>query len=996
MATISGQVFVDLNANGLLSTAAGETALPGVQVFLDLNADGLLDQNGFAIEPDDFAENEVLNRVSQSIFPSATGVNNQPARRVTANHHPSATTGVKVFGVEGVAAWTNSSRLRMDFTVPAGSVAIDVLGAAPSIAVVGRLDLFNRDGDLLASVATSPLASGFSKTLSLQRPQRDIAYAVAYVPENNAGSASFDNLRVDDSGSEPWTVSKTSGGYVFENVAPGTYRVMQVVPTAYEQVFPVGGAHVVPVGQSASSINFGNQTSEISGFVFRDFGTVGKYEPAGPDVPIHGATVFIDRNANGVLDGKSLSIEPDHFVEDEVLEHVSRDITLSVAGGSGRRVTASSDPLVVPTGRVFANDEFSYWNSEQKLRADFASPASQVQIDFIGGSETGSERGILEAYSADGRLLAIQVSDFMELGQRQTITLSRAIPEIAYAVAYTLDPEGGFGRLDSLRATGVAEPTATTDASGEYAFTPLEAGDYQVGLVVSASDGITLPSNDFYAVSVVVGDIIDGRHFGIVTLNQAPTANADSAVTLEDMPVSVDVLANDEDVDGSLNPNSVTIVVPPAHGVAAVEPDGLISYQPSADFFGTDSIQYTVEDNNGVSSIPATVTIEVQTVNDPPVARDDVVSVPRDGPTVIEVLGNDVDVDGSLAGETLVITQPPAHGTAEAAANGTITYTPEAGYVGTDTLRYTISDESGLVSNEALVTINVAGTAVPPVAHADEATTPEGTAVTIHVVWNDTDADGVVDTESVALTMSPDHGAASVDPVSGDILYVPQLGYVGTDTLFYTVRDNDDLLSNPGSVTITIEERMAPWQNPRNPLDTDADGSIVPLDALLVINELNSEQYSDPASGELQTRPVPPNPAPVYLDVNGDNFVSPSDALQVINFLNSVALSGAVNAEGEDSPSDALNASVFRGDDVLGDAEEQEQMVSESESSRSATVSDAVEHAQPVEVDMVISPAEMRDGASHSAGASSTNPVELDDDLLQLLAKAHMVRRMVR
>jgi hypothetical protein len=74
------------------------------------------------------------------------------------------------------------------------------------------------------------------------------------------------------------------------------------------------------------------------------------------------------------------------------------------------------------------------------------------------------------------------------------------------------------------------------------------------------------------------------------------------------------------------------------------------------------------------------------------------------------------------------------------------------------------------------------------------------------------------------------------------------------------------------------------WRNPNNPLDFDDNGGVFPLDALLIINELNQPVYRDPITGAL---PEPPAPIPAYFDVDGDGFVVPTDAILVINFLNS-------------------------------------------------------------------------------------------------------------
>jgi hypothetical protein len=74
-----------------------------------------------------------------------------------------------------------------------------------------------------------------------------------------------------------------------------------------------------------------------------------------------------------------------------------------------------------------------------------------------------------------------------------------------------------------------------------------------------------------------------------------------------------------------------------------------------------------------------------------------------------------------------------------------------------------------------------------------------------------------------------------------------------------------------------------PWQNPSNPSDVNASGSISPIDAVLVINELSEFEFADPDTGQL---PIPrTGTGEPFLDVNGDGFVSPIDAVRVINDL---------------------------------------------------------------------------------------------------------------
>jgi hypothetical protein len=78
----------------------------------------------------------------------------------------------------------------------------------------------------------------------------------------------------------------------------------------------------------------------------------------------------------------------------------------------------------------------------------------------------------------------------------------------------------------------------------------------------------------------------------------------------------------------------------------------------------------------------------------------------------------------------------------------------------------------------------------------------------------------------------------------------------------------------------------ATWQNGVEPTDVTADGRIVPLDALTILNELNSSQYADPV-GLLPL--LAPDAPPPFFDVNGDGYCTPIDALLVINRLNAAA-----------------------------------------------------------------------------------------------------------
>lgn len=185
--------------------------------------------------------------------------------------------------------------------------------------------------------------------------------------------------------------------------------------------------------------------------------------------------------------------------------------------------------------------------------------------------------------------------------------------------------------------------------------------------------------------------------------NRNPVAVADVATTAEDTAATVAVLANDSDPDGDTL--SVDEVTSPAHGTAVINADGTVRYTPAANFHGTDTFAYTIEDDEG-GEASALVTVTVTPVNDPPVLGDDVATTPKDTGVVVNVLANDSDADGDTLAVTTVST--PAHGTAvvNATANA-VTYVPAAGFEGVDTFTYTVQDGHG-GTNVALVTVTVA------------------------------------------------------------------------------------------------------------------------------------------------------------------------------------------------------------------------------------------------------------------------------------------------
>ena len=346
--------------------------------------------------------------------------------------------------------------------------------------------------------------------------------------------------------------------------------------------------------------------------------------------------------------------------------------------------------------------------------------------------------------------------------------------------------------------------------------------------------------------------IIEEQTFQVLGDNILPVATNDTATTNEDTLVTIDVLANDTDDDGTLDLASVTVVDQPDNGNFTIDStNGSITYTPNLDFFGNDSFTYTVNDDEGATSNVATVTLTVDPVNDAPVVTDDSIGTAENTAVIIPVLNNDTDVDSVLDSAIIAIVNGPSNGTIDL-INGSITYTPDQGFSGSDSFTYTVQDLEGAISlNAATATINVDSVNDAPVATDDTATTNEDTPVTIDVLGNDTDVDSALDPASVTVVDEPDNGSFNIE-TDGSITYTPDLDFSGEDSFTYTVADVEGLASNSATVAITVDPvNDAPVAI--DDTDTTNEDTSVTIDVLG--NDTDVDSALDPASVTVDNGP---------------------------------------------------------------------------------------------------------------------------------------------
>ena len=193
--------------------------------------------------------------------------------------------------------------------------------------------------------------------------------------------------------------------------------------------------------------------------------------------------------------------------------------------------------------------------------------------------------------------------------------------------------------------------------------------------------------------------------------------------------------------------------------------------------------------------------------NQSPVANPDFAATTEPASVTIDVLANDTDPD--TAALTVAAVTQGANGTV---VNNTtdVSYTPNAGYFGDDTFTYDVTD--GTSTATGTVTVSVTRSNIAPTALDDAATTPQGIAITIDVLANDSDGDTPPDSLTIASVTQGASG--SVANNGSDVTYTPNPGFTGSDSFTYDINDGfGGSASASVSVTVTAAGNTPPTAN---------------------------------------------------------------------------------------------------------------------------------------------------------------------------------------
>ncbi len=401
------------------------------------------------------------------------------------------------------------------------------------------------------------------------------------------------------------------------------------------------------------------------------------------------------------------------------------------------------------------------------------------------GATVDAASGLFSWMALDGDAsvaVTVRVSDGVHpVPQSFSVTVHNVAPTLGMSG----DPEVALGEVYQL-GLSTSDPGADTVASWD-----INWGD---GNVETIAGGATSASHTYaldgpYTITAVATDE-DGSYDAapvlvtVLAANLDPVAPGQFVETDEDQPLVITLAAIDPDGDTL----TYSIISNPAFGtLGALDPvTHQLTYTPDPDHVGQVKFMFRVVDGQG-GSATASIDIKVLPVNDAPVAADDDFAVHAGQTLVVAapgLLGNDIDVDGNTL-QFVNIDMTGLQGTVTVSADGGLTFTPSAGFVGQTTFGYTVDDGAG-GSAQATVTIDV-GNQSPVLDAIANSTVVAGDVLSLTLVANDPD---LVDSLSFGLLDGP--AGAQLDNSSGVLTWTAP--YLNAQAVYtFTVGVSDGL-----------------------------------------------------------------------------------------------------------------------------------------------------------------------------------------------------------
>lgn len=380
-----------------------------------------------------------------------------------------------------------------------------------------------------------------------------------------------------------------------------------------------------------------------------------------------------------------------------------------------------------------------------------------------------------------------------------------AIGNVEIAIAAINDVPVAVADNFSLLMNGTLNASVATndsDADNEMLIYSL-IGSPNSGSMQFQNDGSFqwVPNINYFGVQTIEYEVCDPQgacasaslSLQVVENNTAPTANADVLVLNEDDTGSFQVLANDVDADGDVL--TLTVLTSPAHGVAQLNAQGMLTYTPDTNYFGPDQLIYEVCDPLNECDT-ALVNIQVVAVNDLPIVQSDAYVINEDETLQANVSGNDSDVETSALVYTLQ--GSTSSGAIVLSGSGELNYTPNADFNGTVEVNYSACDASGACATASIVIV-VDAVNDAPVANDQNFTLFVGESVNGDFSADATDVDN--DPLVYSLLAPPAQGVFTVTQ-EGAFSYQSDVDYTGEVTAIVQVCDGQFCVNASLSFTL--------------------------------------------------------------------------------------------------------------------------------------------------------------------------------------------------
>ena len=389
---------------------------------------------------------------------------------------------------------------------------------------------------------------------------------------------------------------------------------------------------------------------------------------------------------------------------------------------------------------------------------------------------------------------------------------------------------GGAILATTTPLTSPTNGTITIAANGFYTYTPNAGfvGSDEMRYRVCNTAGLC----DTAYLRIQVLDLPSA------TSNNAPIAQNDNGITTMGIVGTGNVLSNDFDPNGNTLTVNSTPITNPTNGTLVLNTNGTYTYTPNNGFFGQDTFRYQMCDN-GTPSLCATAMVVLNVVidnngtsNNPPAANDDAFMTYINTAKTGDLRANDTDPNNHTLTYNTTPLSNPAHGTVMINANGTFTYTPTMGYLGSDQFKYIVCDNgTPSACDTAIAFVQVYPIPnLPPVVAETPQTVSEDVAQTLCVTITDPN---VLDTHAVTLCgMAHGTATAAVNNVTHQVCvtYTPNLNFNGQDTVCVIVCDK-------GTPTLCDTARIPVTISPVNdrPIVTITTPPTMPEDATLTV-----------------------------------------------------------------------------------------------------------------------------------------------------------------